>query len=304
MKITVTGGTGFVGQHIVRALAARGDSVTVLTRRPDGDAAHRDSAGAVRQAAWDPSRRGDWYSVIDGQDAVVHLAGEQAVGRRWSDEAKRRIEASRVESTSLLVEAIELALVRPRVFVHASGVGYYGAHGDEPLDESAPPGDDFLASLCVRWEAAARRAEPLGVRVVALRLGIVLGRGGGALSELVTPFKMFAGGPIGSGKQMFSWIHADDLVAVALLALDQPLSGPVNAVAPNAVSNEELARTLGRVLGRPSWLRVPAAALRLRFGEGATPLLTGQRAVPAALQARGHSFRYPTLSDALVEALA
>jgi uncharacterized protein (TIGR01777 family) len=197
------------------------------------------------------------------------------------------------------------ATARPRVFVCASGVGYYGARGEEALDESAPAGDDFLARVCADWENAARRAAELGVRVVSGRTGLALGRGGGVLARLVPLFKVFVGGPIGSGRQMTSWIHLDDLVGAYVHALDTPsLSGPANFAAPNAVTNAELAKTLGRVLGRPALLPAPAFALRALFGEGAEPLLTGQRAAPNALFASGFRFRFTELEAALRDLLA
>jgi hypothetical protein len=189
--------------------------------------------------------------------------------------------------------------------VCASGVNYYGARPpDETLDESKSAGTDFLAELCKKWEAAAQRAEPLGIRVVSTRFGVALGRDGGALQEMVKPFKLFVGGPIGSGEQVVSWIHIDDLVAAVLRSVDDDtISGPVNVTAPHAVSSEELARAIGDTLGRPAWLPVPAAALRLRFGEGATPLLTGQRVVPAVLQEKAFVWRHPELVSALRAAL-
>ncbi len=300
MKVAVSGGTGFIGQALVARLLERGDAVTVLTRDPD-DARVRDGAMA---AGWNPARKGDWFANLEGHDAVVHLAGEPAVGKRWTRTVKDRILLSRTVSTGLLVQAMEALATPPRVFVCASGVGYYGDRRDEPLEEDAPPGDDFLALVCRGWEAAARGAEKFGVRTVCARIGIVLGRGGGALAEMVKPFRMFAGGPIGSGEQMVSWIHLRDLVAVLERAIDdETLRGAVNAVAPGAVPNAVLAKGMGRVLGRPSFLRVPEFALRARFGEGAEPLLGGQRAVPAALLARGFEFEFDDVEAALSDCL-
>ncbi len=301
MRVIVTGGTGFIGSHLVAALAARGDEPTVLTRDPSRA---RLPPGA-RAAAWDAAARGDWYGEVARADAVVHLAGEQAVGVRWTDAAKRRIVDSRVGSTRRIVEAMQQAARRPSTFVCASAVGYYGPRdGADTVDERAPAGDDFLARLTVAWEAAALEAAALDVRVVTPRLGIVLARGGGALQQMAAPFKLFAGGPIGSGEQVVSWVHVDDVVDILLACLDDTaISGAVNVVAPAPVTNAELSRAIGRVLHRPSFLRVPAAALRVRFGEGADPLLTGQRVLPRVMQERGYKWRYPALDAALEQAL-
>jgi uncharacterized protein (TIGR01777 family) len=216
---------------------------------------------------------------------------------------KREIMDSRVRSTESIVRAIDRAARRPTVLVCASGVGYYGAR-DEPVDETGPPGTDFLAQVTIAWEAAAKRAESLGVRVVSARLGIVLGRNGGALEQMAVPFRMFVGGPIGSGKQPVSWVHLDDAVGILLRAIDDDsISGPVNVVAPNVVTNEELSSAIGKALRRPSAFRVPELALRIRFGEGADPLVTGQRALPKILLAKAYPFRFPHLAEALAEAL-
>jgi len=302
MRVLVTGGTGFIGRALLRALVARGDRVTAFTRRAPAPAGS--GAEGVVWETWDPGREGEWQRTVSGQDAVVHLAGEMAVGRRYTPRVRAAILESRVGSTKRLVHA--MAAERPRVFVCASGVGYYGTRtGDAPLDESAPPGDDFLARVCVEWEAAAREAEALGVRVVRTRFGLVLGRDGGALSRLVPLFNAFVGGPIGSGHQPQPWVHIDDVVGAIVKALDDDtLSGAVNVTAPNPVTNAAFSRALGVVLHRPSALRAPAFALRALFGEGAEPLLTGQRALPRALERHGYAFRFPELEPALRDLLA
>jgi uncharacterized protein (TIGR01777 family) len=302
-KIVISGGTGFIGRALVSALRARGEAVTVLTRDPERARASAPLAEGVQFERWAPNE-GSTAPAVDGADAVVHLAGEQAVGARWSEKVKRDILDSRTRGTDALVFSIARAARKPSVFVCASAVGYYGAHDDEPLDETSPPGSDFLARVAVDWEAAAARAEALGVRVVHARFGIVFGRGGGALAEMVKPFKLFVGGPIASGRQVVSWVHLDDVVAAVLRAIDDPtLRGPLNVTAPNAVTNEELSRVIGKVIHRPSALRVPAAALRVRFGEGADPLVTGQRAVPRILTRLGFVFRYERVEDAVRDAL-
>jgi uncharacterized protein len=299
VKILVTGGTGFIGRHLAGALLARGDSVRLPTRSPRS----AEVPEGAEVVAWDPDAS-DWYDMVDGQDAVVHLAGEPVVGVRWTDSVKAEVEASRVRSTERLVEAMWRAKERPKVFISGSGVGYYGHRGDAPLDEQSEGGGDFLALVCKHWEAAAQKAEDLGIRVVRTRFGVVFGRGGGALSEMVKPFKAFVGGPIGSGRQVVSWVHMEDVVGILVRALGDPaLQGAINVTAPSPVTNGELSRALGEVLGRPSFVRVPEFALRLRFGEGADPLLTGQRALPKVMQDAGYVWVYPEARAALVEAL-
>ncbi|MCC6898825.1 MAG: TIGR01777 family oxidoreductase [Polyangiaceae bacterium] len=294
-SVLVTGGTGFIGSELVRALSASGAAVTVLVRSPTAVFGE-----GVRVVPW-----GELSSAVAGQDALVNLAGEQAVGVRWTDGAKQRISSSRVDTTQQLVAAMAAARPRPGVLVNASAVGYYGAcPGDQAVDESSGPGSDFLAEVCQAWEAAALAAGELGVRVVLARLGVVFDRGGGALEEMAKPFRMFAGGPIGTGEQVVSWVHRADAVGILRRCIeDDSLSGPVNVVAPEAVPQAELARAIGRVLGRPAWLRAPAFALRARFGEGADPLLTGQRVVPAKLRAAGYVWQHPDLEAALRAAL-
>jgi uncharacterized protein len=302
-RVLVSGGTGFIGARLVRALIERGDRPSVLGR--DAVCVRELFANRATPIEWTPEARGAWMDAVADHDAVVHLAGEQAVGVRWTESTKRRIHDSRVVSTELIVEAIWQAPEKPAVFACASAVGYYGARAaSEALDESSAPGDDFLARVCRDWEAAARAAEPDGVRVVRARLGVVIGKGGGALEAMAAPFRIFAGGPIAGGAQAVSWVHADDVVGALLFAIDDArVTGPVNVVAPESATNAELARAIGKALGRPAWLNVPAFALRARFGEGAEPLVTGQRARPARLHELGFHWRYPTLGAALAEAL-
>ena len=303
MRVLVTGGTGFIGKAVIGALLARGDEVTAFTRR----VAEKSPPGMERVSwkTWDPARDGEWQRAIDGQQGIVHLAGEPAVGRRLTDDAKKRILESRTESTARIVRGIELAASRPSVLVCASGVGFYGTStGDATLTEQSPPGDDFLAQVCIAWERAARAAEAFGTRVVSTRFGLVLGRGGGALGHLVPIFKGFIGGPLGSGKQPQPWVHLDDVAGAVLKALDdERLSGPVNVSAPAPVTNAELSRVLGRVLHRPSLLPAPGFALKALFGQGADALLTGQNALPRALLDHGYSFRFVELEPALRDLL-
>jgi len=293
-RVLVAGGNGFIGRGLVTDLLARGDQATVLTR---GDSGVRD--GQYLQH-WDPSSAAG-VTFTDDYDAVVNLAGEQAVGVRYTARVKDRILKSRVESTDCLVRAIERAPHKPAVFVCASGTGFYGSTlNSARVDESAPAGSDFLAQVCVAWEAAAKRAEPSGVRVVRARIAPVLGEGGGALESLLRPFRLFVGGPIGSGKQGFPWIHLDDALAALKRCIDDSaLSGAVNLCAPEPLSNAELSQIIGELLGRPSFLKAPGFALKALFGEGAVPLLGGQFAVPRELERVGFEFRFTMVQDAL-----
>jgi uncharacterized protein len=311
-RIVVTGGTGFLGRALLAKLArTEPTSVLCLSRKPNEAAAllaplaraFEERGGGLETAAW----QGEGASVpllaeqLARASQVYHLAGEPVVGRRMTEALKSRIMQSRVQSTLRLVEAMQQLSQRPQVFVTASGVGYYGDRPpSEPLDETAQAGADFLALVCVAWEAASRSAEALGVRSVQARFGIVLGPGGGALAVMQKPIRLGLGGKLGSGEQMVSWIQLEDAArALVHVAAEGSLSGPVNFVAPEGASNLELTRALGRALHRPTPFWVPELALRLVLGEGAEPLLTGQRAVPMRLLQSGFSFHHPTLDGAL-----
>ncbi len=315
MRVTVTGATGLIGPQVVRALRARGDEVTVLSRDPERargrleqltlPAAVGDRSPAPLQALrWDLMREAAPSGALATRDAVVHLAGEN-VAQRWTASAKRAIRESRVIGTKHLVQGMAgLRDERPRVFVSSSAIGYYGAHGDEPIDEEAPPGADFLAQTCSEWEAEARAAERYELRVVRVRTGVVLDPEGGALGKMLTPFKLGVGGPIASGRQYISWIHTDDLVGIMLAALDaEQWQGPINASAPEPQRNRDFSKALGRVLHRPALLPVPAAALRLLYGEMAEIVTGGARVLPAKALVLGYQFRYPRLDSALRAAL-
>ncbi|HEX8694024.1 MAG TPA: TIGR01777 family oxidoreductase [Longimicrobium sp.] len=294
LRVAVAGSSGLLGTELSRRLEAEGHAVLRLVRRPpQGEG----------EARWDPAAGRIDATALEGLDAVVNLAGEN-VGERWTEERKRRIRASRVDATRLLAEALAGLAHKPRVLVNASAVGFYGSRGDERLDEMSAPGDDFLAGVVRDWEAATAPAAEAGVRVVLPRFGVVLTARGGALARMLTPFRLGAGGRLGSGRQWMSWISLDDAVDVILRALrDERMAGPVNVVA-GAVTNEELARTLGRVLRRPALVPVPAFALRLMFGEMADgTVLVSQRVEHRRLTQLGHSFRYPELEAALRAAL-
>jgi uncharacterized protein (TIGR01777 family) len=284
----VTGGTGFVGASVCQALRASGHRVTVVTRDP----AH----GPAGSVGWDAVA-----AAVADADVLVNLAGESVASGRWTAERKRNIFESRVTATRTLVDATKAATARPSVLVNASAIGIYGPHGDETLEESAPPGSGFLARVCEAWEGEALRAEELGLRVVRLRLGIVLASDGGALARMLPPFRAFVGGPIGDGKQWMSWIHRDDVTGLIQDALRDPTyQGAVNATAPHPVTNREFVRTLGRVMARPAIMPVPAFVLRLALGaELASMLLTGQRVLPSVANTRGYRWRYPDLTTAL-----
>jgi uncharacterized protein (TIGR01777 family) len=299
MRVTVTGATGLIGTRLVAALTSRGDEVTVLSRDPDRA---RQRLG-VDALAWDSLDRPAPIAALAGRDGVVHLAGEP-VAQRWSDGAKERIRISRERGTANLVAGLASADPRPRVLVSASGVGYYGPRGDEELDESSPPGDDFLSQVCVAWEREAQAAERLGMRVVRVRTGVVLDRNGGALEKMLPFFRAGVGGPVAGGRQWTPWIHLDDLVGLYLAALDgDDWSGPVNGVAPAPATNRELSRALGRVLRRPAILPVPALALRALYGEMEQIVTTGQRAIARRALAHGYAYRHPELEPALLAAL-
>jgi uncharacterized protein (TIGR01777 family) len=262
-----------------------------------------DGPPRLQALAWQPEREAAPAQALAGRDAVVHLAGE-SLGQRWTARVRRAITDSRVRSTQNLVAGLAAAKPRPRALLGASAVGYYGAHGEEPLDEDAPAGGDFLAQLCVSWEAETRRAGELGMRVVTPRIGVVLDRRGGALASLLPAFRLGLGGPIAGGRQYMSWIHSGDLIELLLAAVaDERWSGPINATAPEPVTNGEFARALGGVLGRPARMPIPAAALRLRYGEMAQTVTTGARVLPARALMLGFEFRHPHLHAALVALL-
>lgn len=279
MKVLMLGGSGFVGSHLAVALRARGDTVTVMSLRDP-------EAGASAAAA---------------HDAIVNLAGEP-LAQRWNAEVKRRIEASRVETPRRFLDALAAHQHRSTVYISASAVGYYGTSETQTFTEESPPGGDFLAHVCSGWEREARRAERLGLRVAIVRTGIALGTDGGALSKLLPPFRAGMGGRVGSGRQWLSWIHIGDLVRIYLTALDAA-SGPLNACAPNPVTNDTFTRELGAALHRPTRLTVPTFALKALLGEGAEMLLSGQRVVPRRTQELGYEFLFPELRGALEDLL-
>jgi uncharacterized protein len=295
MRVIVAGGTGFIGPKLCERLVARGHDVIALTR--DASRSRDHVHPRVRVASW--AEGAAWEGFVDGAGALVNLAGE-TIAQRWTAGAKDRIATSRLNAAARLKAAVEKAAQKPGVLVNASAVGFYGPRGDEPLDEEAPPGDGFLARLCVDWEVAARSLETPGTRVAVLRTGIVLGADGGALAKMLPPFKAFAGGPLGSGRQWMSWIHHADLVEMYVWAVENTVvAGPVNATAPNPVTMRDFATSLGRALHRPSFARAPAAAIRLALGEMSTVVLDGQRVVPKKALELGFTFRFTDVLAAL-----
>lgn len=300
MRLVIAGGSGFIGSALVEPLLERGHALALLSRRPP----RAGRSPREQWVGWQAQAGGDWEGVVDGADGVINLAGEPIVEKRWTEAQKGIIRLSRLSPTRALVGAIAKAKAKPKFLINGSATGYYGPRGDEALTEEDGAGEDFLARVCVDWEEEAKKAESHGLRVVRLRTGIVLGKGQGALAKMVPPFKLFVGGPPGTGKQWMSWIHIEDEVGLILFLAENPNAhGAFNATAPHPVTMKEFCQNLGQALHRPSWAPVPAFALRLLMGEMADMLLTGQRVLPARAEQLGYRFKYPTLLEAL-ESLA
>ena len=298
MRVLITGGSGFVGRALCDHLVHNGHQVTVLTRGKDSPAA---SDRPISFVHGDPTQAGPWQDHAHSHDVLINLAGASIFGR-WNEKKKKHIHESRILTTRNLVDAIPG--VSSQTLISASAVGYYGFHKDEQLDETSEPGDDFLARVAKDWEAEARKASEKGTRVAIARFGIVLGKGGGALEQMVTPFKLFAGGPLGDGKQWLSWIHLLDLVNAVRHLMDRGnLDGPFNFTAPGPATNRDFSRTLGRVLGRPSWLPAPGFMVKTVLGEFGSVILKGQRVSPKRLLDSGFMFQFPTIEEALRDLL-
>jgi uncharacterized protein (TIGR01777 family) len=300
VRVAVTGATGLVGTRIVNALLARGDEVTVLSRDP---LRAREALGDVEAHAWGVLDGPAPAAALSGRDGVIHLAGE-SIAQRWTDATRRRIRDTREIGTRNLVEGLRAADPRPGVLASASGVDYYGTTGDQPLTEDAPAGDGFLAAVCAAWEREAEAASELGIRVVRIRTAVVLAAGGGALGKMLPFFRLGIGGPVAGGRQYLPWIHADDIAAVYLAALDDDRwTGPINAAAPDPPTNRDFSRALGRALHRPAIAPIPALAVRVLYGDMAEIVTEGHRIVPARLEALGHQLRHTDLDAALRDAL-
>jgi hypothetical protein len=307
MRVIITGGTGLIGRTLANSLARDHHEVIVLSRNK-----HKTSGleSAAKVVEWDAKSAQGWGTLADGAGAVVNLAGESIAGegfppQRWTPERKRRIRDSRVYSGQAIVEAISAAQHKPAVLLQSSAVGYYGAHGDEDITEESPAGSDFLGQICKEWEASTEAVEQLGVRRCVIRTGLVLSSKGGVLPMVALPFRLFAGGPIGSGKQQIPWIHLDDHISAMRYLIDNASArGVFNLSAPNPLSNADFGRAIGRALGRPFWLPAPSFAFKIAFGELSMLLLEGQRAVPKRLQAMGFTFQYPEVEAALRDLFA
>ncbi len=298
MKIVFAGATGFIGRALLTRLVEAHHLVTLLTRNPNAAKSLADRFVTIEK--WDGHTAGPWIQYVDSADAVINLAGESIGARRWTNARKALILDSRVNATKAIVAAIGRARKKPTVLVNASAVGYYGNVESGDVTELHERGNDFLADVCQLWEQEAYAAEALGVRVVILRNGVVLERDGGALQRLMLPFTFFVGGPPGSGRQWFPWVHRDDVIGAMLFALEnQNLSGAVNCAAPDPVTMKEFCKALGGALRRPSWAPIPALPLQVLLGEMSQMILTGQRVVPKKLQEAGYKFKYPKLDQAL-----
>jgi uncharacterized protein (TIGR01777 family) len=298
MKTLITGGLGFVGTQLAIRLLEKGHEVTIADRAPQP---RDDTPHQARYVSADTTAPGPWQENVSGQDIVINLAGV-SIFSRWNAETKKLIHDSRILTTRNVVKA--LPANKEILLCSTSAVGYYGFRGDEELTEDGSPGNDFLATLSIDWEAEARKAADKGARVVITRFGIVLGKTGGALGQMIPAFKKFVGGPLGSGKQWFSWIHMEDLLNAFLFVLDnKDINGPVNFSSPNPVTNKDLGKALGKVLGRPSFVKTPGFMLRMVLGEFGSVLLEGQKVIPAKLLKHGFVFRYPDITSALEEAV-
>jgi uncharacterized protein (TIGR01777 family) len=298
MKILLTGGTGLIGSQLVRLLLDRGHQVVILTRNLAG----KPAMTGVQYAAWDGKIDGSWVKLMPAIDAVVNLAGENIGGHLWTPAHKELVRTSRVQAGKVLVEAIRQSSRKPDLFIQSSAIGYYGPSGDQPLGEDAPSGRDWQSDICREWEGVTQPLDAMGIRRLVIRSGVVLSLDGGAFPRLLLPFKLFAGGPIGSGRQWLSWIHwRDEIEAISHLIHHTGAEGVYNLTAPEAMSNAEFGRLLGRVIKRPYWFPTPGFAIRLVLGEMSTLVLDGQRVFPQRLIESGFQFRFAKVQDALMD---
>ena len=298
MTIAITGGSGFIGRRLMKALTSANHTLRVLSRH-----AGTNLPPAVQLYVWDAMKGQPPEGSLEGVDAVVHLAGEP-IAQRWNEEVKQKIRDSRVTGTRHLVQALSTVRQRPAVLVCGSAIGYYGSRGEEVLTESSAPGSGFMADVCVAWEKEADLAESLGIRLVKLRTGVVLGANGGALAKMLPPFKAGMGGKMGHGDQWMSWVHMDDLVGIIQHAIDNPVRGPVNGTSPNPVTNADFTKALGHAVSRPAVVPMPAFTLKFMFGEMSEVMLASQRVLPKVPEAAGYTFRYPKLELALENILS
>lgn len=302
MKVLVTGATGFVGKRVVQQLLNGGDEVVVLTRNIAKGALHLGSK--CKYFLWADTNTLPPVEAFEGVDAIIHLMGEGIADKRWDEVQKKKIYDSRIISTAKILEAIKGLEKKPKVLASASGVGIYGNRGDEEITEESSLADDFLAKVCIDWEAEAMKAKALGLRVAVLRTGVVLGKNGGALKKMLPIFKLGAGGPVGNGKQYMSWIHVDDLASMYIEVIKNPsFEGPLNATAPYPATSKDFAKQLGKTLGRPAFAPAPSFALKLVFGEMSQVLLEGQKVLPVKFKENKYRFKFPTLEMALKESV-
>ncbi len=296
MRVFITGANGFVGTNLCRTFVKEGHQVTALIR---SERKGKRLPTEVSRVIGESTKTGKWQESVPGHDVLINLAGVTTF-RRWNEEYKQLLRDSRIFTTKNLVEAIPREAGRRVTLLSTSGVGYYGFTADEELDENSPSGNDFMAQLAHDWEKEAYRAREKGVRVVTTRFGVVLGKDGGALDQMIRPFRFFVGGPLGSGEQWFSWIHIEDLIRAALFVMSRPdIDGPVNFAAPGPIRNKDLAKTIGSVLRRPSFMPAPGFMIRLVLGEFGSVILKGQRVVPGVLQSKGFNFNFPDMETAL-----
>ncbi len=307
MHVIIAGGSGLIGRELTSSLTAAGHEVCILSRNPQKVTGLPSAANAYQ---WDGKTLQDWQAQIESSDVVVNLTGENLSGTgflpsRWTKERKNSLVQSRVDSGAVLARAIELARHKPSVFVQASGIGYYGTQQEKTLTEQDAPGNDFLAKLSLEWEASSQPVESMGIRRVIIRNAIVLSTKGGALPLIILPYRLFVGGPLGDGKQVYSWIHiADEVAAIQFLIRNNQSRGAYNMASPNPMTNDEFGRTIGKVMRRPHYLPVPGFAMRLALGEVASMVLEGQRVMPKKLIDEGFKFKYPLLEDALRDVMA
>jgi len=295
MHVLITGGTGFIGSYLVNALLTRGDTVTIVTR-----SSRSSSTDGLYYVGWSDNL----VAEVEKSDAVVNLAGSNLFDTRWNDDVKKEIISSRVDATQNIVNSINGSISKPKVFISSSAVGYYGDQGDQKLTEDSPPANDFLATVCVKWEDEAHKMNSPATRLVIPRIGIVQQKEDGALQKMLLPFKLFGGGPIGSGNQYYPWIHMDDAVGAILYAIDNDnVTGPINLTAPQPVTMSVFAKTLGEVLSRPSWFPIPKFVLSVAVGEAASSIVASHRAIPEKLMQNGFTFRQPDLKAALTDIL-
>lgn len=300
MRVIIAGGTGFIGRALTRALIDEGHRVAILSRNP----APAQALGGVEWALWDARTPKGWEYLVEEADAVINLVGENIGGGRWTRERKARIRASRINAGQAITHAIEAASHRPAVLIQASGIGYYGFTGDQTVTEQSPAGDDFLSRVSVAWEESTKRVEALGVRQAITRNALVLDKQDGVFPLVLLPFRLFAGGPVGNGRQWFPWIHREDEVGVILFLMkNETANGAYNSVAPEAVTNAQLGRIIAKVMHRPYWMPAPGFALKAVLGEMSSLILTGQKAVPQRLEEAGYHFKFPRLQEALEDLL-